>query len=262
MMSRFTKPLLWLHIVGFTWVLQPARAQTGSAARTSTTSGWAMYTGDHQISPNWAVHLEAGAFWHGVLGVRELQYLRPGIRRELPHNMAVLVTYSRFAVEPFLSGRSSTQIEHRVAEDVEWKHSMVRASLKGPMLTHRLRLEQRMLPGTPDGNTFGESLQGRLRYRANFTAPLRWSNSGLSPAYAWVYDEVFLNIPPNSASNPLDQNLAAGGFGWRVAPHTQHELGYLHQYDPTPAGMMGTFNHVLYVRMSSSLPFTRKTHRN
>lgn len=80
----------------------------------------------------------------------------------------------------------------------------------------------------------------------------------MRPSYAWAYEEVFLNLRHGNAVNTIDQNLAAGGLAWKIAPYTHFELGYLNQYDPTPALTAATFNHVLYIKIASSLPFTKR----
>lgn len=152
-------------------VVLAVHAQTPAVARTASTSSWTIYTGDHLVSRNWALHLEGGGFWHGFVGAHALEYVRPGLRRTLPHDVSVMVTYSRFQIEPRLTGSESVP-EHRMTENVEWKHSFGPVAATEPSVTQRLRLEQRMLnvASSAGGNTTWD-VRGRLRYRPTLTYP-------------------------------------------------------------------------------------------
>jgi hypothetical protein len=234
-------------------------AQQKNPAIESSKSVWLAYVGEHPISQRWDLHLEGQVFWYGAAERTELIFLRPGFRREFSHGISVLTTYAYFLKYPAITNASTTLSEHRISEDFQWKHPVLGEGTKRLMLTHRLRAEQR-LRARDNGNGHNEGWQyaERFRYRLTATIPLPASTTGVRPDYVSLYDEVFVNFGSHTAKHALDQNIVAGAVGWNVTPTLQFELGYLLEYVPSPAGVVGMYNHVVQINLFSAFPFSKR----
>ena len=233
---------------------------TGGAEK----STWYLYFGDHPISPSWAVHLE-GQYRRQGIGQRwEQLLLRPGVKYTFGHGLSGMVAYTYFRNYPFEGGSlgdpttTGPQPEHRLLEEFQVKHKLGGGGEKAIELAHRFRAEQRWQGtstigiGTTDWE-FGE----RARYRLTDDIPFRWSTEGARPDYVSVYNEIFVNFGPHGGDNALDQNRTYGAVGWNLDKNFQIELGYLHNYMPTPSGVVGEHNHALQITINSTAPFRR-----
>lgn len=235
-----------------------ANAQEESAADSSS-SIWLAYVGEHPISQRWDLHLEGQLFWYGAAERRELFFLRPGFRREFSRGVSVLITYAYFLKDPAITNASTGLPEHRISEDFQWKHALLGTGRKRLALTHRLRAEQRF-EARDNGNGRHDAWQyaERFRYRITGIVPLPENASGPRPDYVSIYNEVFINFGPHSAKHSLDQNIVAGAIGWNCASNLQFEIGYLLEYIPSPAGVVGRYNHVVQINFFSMFPFSKR----
>jgi hypothetical protein len=235
-----------------------ANAQQKNPADSSS-SIWLAYVGEHPISQRWDLHLEGQVFWYGAAEGTELIFLRPGFRREFLHGTSFLITYAYFLKEPAITNASRTLSEHRISEDFQWKHPLLGEGAKRATLTHRLRAEQRF-EARDNGNGHNEGWQyaERFRYRLTATIPLPGNTAGGRPDYVSLYNEVFVNFGSHSAKHALDQNIAAGAIGWKLTPKLQFEIGYLLEYIPSPAGVLGMYNHVVQINLLSTFPFSKR----
>lgn len=236
-----------------------ASAQQKNQAIDSSKSFWLAYVGEHPISQRWDLHLEAQVFWYGPAEKTELIFLRPGFRREFSHGISVQITYAYFLKYPAITNASTTLSEHRISEDFQWKHPLLGEGTKRLMLTHRLRAEQRF-QARDNGNDHNEGWQyaERFRYRLTATIPLPGNTTVVRADYVSLYNEVFVNFGPHSAKHGLDQNIAAGAVGWNVTPKLQFEIGYLLEYIPSPAAVVGRYNHVVQMNLFSTFPFFKR----
>ena len=229
-----------------------AAAQPGNQTNSSS-SIWLAYVGEHPILQQWNIHLEGQLFSYGAAERRELYFLRPGVRRNFSHGLSALLTYAYFAKDPAITNGVTTLPEHRISEDIQWRHLVV----KDLALTHRLRAEQRFeAQEDQHGHRSTWSYAERCRYRLSANVLLPGNATGSRPDYLSIYDEVFVNFGPHTR-RALDQNLAAGAIGWNVAPHLQFEIGYLLQYNPSATGIVRKYNHVIQVNLNSTIPFSR-----
>ena len=234
-------------------------AQQKNPATDSSKSIWLAYAGEHPISQRWDFHLEGQVFCYGAAEKTELILIRPGFRREFSHGISVLITYAYFLKYPAITNASTTLSEHRISEDFQWKHPLLGEGAKRLTLTHRLRAEQRFQArDNGNGHTKGWQYAERFRYRLTATIPLPGNTTGAKPDYVSIYNEVFVNFGPHAARQALDQNIAAGAVGWNLTPKLQFEIGYLLEYIPSPAGVFGTYNHVVQINLFSTFPFSNK----
>ncbi len=225
-----------------------------------------MYFGDHPLTSTWALHLE-GQFRREDLGQRPEQLLlRPGVTSNLGHGLTTLVAYTYLRGYPYESGSlgrpTGPQPEHRILEELKFKHVLIGSGEKAVTLSHRFRAEQRF-EGTSTkaiGTTSWQYAE-RARYRLTANIPFRWSTGDLRPDYASVYNELFVNFGPHGGSRALNQNRTYGALGWKLDKDIQLEVGYLYEYMPRPNGIIGEHNHALQVTINSTLPFRRGIHR-
>ena len=237
------------------------RAQaTGGAQQ----SAWYMYFGDHPITANWTAHLE-GQFRREGWGERGEQLLiRPAIDRKIGRGWNAMLGYGyvrnylaeggRFA-SPIASG---PQPEHRIFQELRWKHNLIGSGPKAVTLVHRMRAEERFNGTAVVGQgTVGWSYSERARYRLTASVPFRWNTAGIRPDSVTVYDEVLMNFGPHGTSRVLNQNRAYGALAWGLTKTSRLEVGYLHQYTPVPSGVVDVHNNVFQVSIFSVLPFRK-----
>lgn len=222
---------------------------------------WLAYIGEHAISQKWTLHLEGQFFSCCAAPTKELIFLRPGLRREFPHGMSALVTYAYFLKYPVITNASRMLPEHRISEDVQWKHPLLVEGVKRMTLTHRLRAEQRFeAQENQRDRSNAWHYAERVRYRLTANVPLPGNTIGLRPDYVSVYNEVFINFGPHSGNRTLDQNIAAGAIGWNLRSDLQFEVGYLAQYNPSATGSLGKYNHTVQINLISTSPLSRTKH--
>jgi len=237
-------------------IAQQTHRENGSAG-----SIWLAYVGEHPISQKWNLHLEGQFFSYGTQ-TPELFFLRPGFRREFSHGISGLVTYAYFLKYSAITNTSRALPEHRISEDLQWRHPLFGEGVKRATLAHRLRMEQRFegQENNSDHNDLWNYAE-RFRYRLTANVPLPGNTDGLRPDYVSIYNEVFMNFGPHSAKHRLDQNILSGVVGWNLTSHLQFETGYLLEYFPSSVGSVGNYNHVVQINLNSTLPFSRKTRR-
>jgi Protein of unknown function (DUF2490) len=236
-----------------------AAAQQEDQKQAASSSVWLAYIGEHSISEAWDLHLEGQVFWNGALETRELVFVRPGVRRRFPHGLSALITYGYFAKEPAITGASRALGEHRLSEDLQWKHPLLEVGAKRLTLTHRLRAEQRLeAENSRSENGAPWQFAERLRYRLTANVPFPGNVVVLKPDYVSIYNEVFVNVGLHSGQQTLDLNIVSGAVGWNITSTLHCEIGYLLAYSPSPAGLVGMYNHVTQINLTSSGPFHKK----
>ena len=244
-------------------------AQEAEPRGGATRSTWLMYFGEHPVSTNWSLQME-GQYRRQGLGERWEQLLiRPGVGRKIGHGMSVLVAYTYLRGYPLEGGSlgdattTGPQPEHRVLEEFKVKHSILGSGEKAVTLSHRFRAEQRF-EGTATigaGATQWDFAE-RARYRLTGNVPFRWNTHGARPDYASVYDEIFVNFGPHGGDHALNQNRTYGAVGWNLGEDWQMELGYMHQYNPTPTGIVDTHNDALQITVNSTASVRKLFKRN
>ena len=251
--------LLPLLLLSAPLALEAQESQPSGGAERST---WLMYFGEHPLTPSWGVHLE-GQYRRQGLGQRwEQLLLRPGVDYDFGHGFTSLVAYTYFRNYAFEGGSlgdattTGPQPEHRVLEELKYRHKLFGSGERAVELSHRFRAEQRW-EGTATAGVgvtdwqFGE----RARYRLTADIPFRWKAGGARPDYTSIYDELFVNFGPHGTEYAVDQNRTYGALGWNLNRNFQLEVGYMYEYMPTPSGTIGEANHTLQITINSTGPF-------
>lgn len=245
----------------------PLRAQESKPVGGAQASTWLMYFGDHPISGKASLHLE-GQFRREGAGQRwEQLVLRPGFGYALPHGFTTLFAYTYLQDHPFEGGSlgssrpgaptTGPQPEHRILEQLSFKHRLGPESLHTPNLTHRFRNEQRFEGTATEGvGVTNWDFAERARYRLTADTPLNRGVKTLYPNYISIYNEVFADYGPH-ATRKLDQDRTYGAFGWTLGSTLQLELGYLYQYSPKPNGIVGVGNNAVQITINSTAPFRK-----
>lgn len=251
---------LVLCLLAATWIfVGTGFPQTAKPIKNESSATWVSYVGEHPFSKNWIFHIEGYGTWLGPTKEPDFFFLRPGIRRQLNGQLSILVAYSYFRFLPARTTASSSLPEHRFSTDIQWAHPLSASRQREVTLIHRLRQEYRFV-AVEDTITRRRDLSfsPRTRYRANVVFPLKQNTFELTPSYLSFYDEVFLNTR-SGQTRFLTQNLTSGAAGWKLGSHVNMEIGYVHQYDPSPRGSVGVHNHVLTVTLFSRIPLGIKS---
>lgn len=113
--------------------------------------------------------------------------------------------------------------EHRL-----WQQAVVQDTFGPRTLTQRVRIEQRFIERARASDAYST----RLRYSARLVVPLGAAQGSPTTHYVALQNELMLNVTGHEALNGrlVDQNRAYLGFGRRVGPKVDLELGYLNQY--------------------------------
>lgn len=247
-------------LIALTWLCEgTGAAQTSAPIKNESSSTWVSYIGEHPFSKNWTFHIEGYGTWLGPTKDPDFFFLRPGIGRQLNGQLSILVAYSYFRFFPARTTASGSLPEHRISTDIQWEHPLSTSGHGEVILIHRLRQEYRFV-AVEDTITRRRDLSfsPRTRYRANVVFPLKRDAFELTPSYLSFYDEVFLNTR-SGQTRFLTQNLTSGALGWKLGPHVNMEIGYVHQYDPSPRGSVGVHNHVLTLTLFSRIPLGTKS---
>lgn len=232
-------------------------------------SAWYMYFGDHPFTKNWTAHLE-GQFRREGWGERgEQLLLRPAVDRKIGRGWNAMLGYGYIRNYLAEGGRFSSplasgpQPEHRIFQELRFKHNLIGSGPKAVSLVHRMRAEQRFNGTAVVGQgTVAWSYSERARYRLTAGIPFRWDTKGIRPDGATVYDEVLVNFGPHGTNRILNQNRAYGALNWDLTQTSRLEIGYLHQYTPVPSGVVDVHNHVFQVSIFSTLPLKKLFTRN
>ena len=173
-------------------------------------------------------------------------YTKPGLRFTVGYAFIETYPYGDFAVQ-----RSFP--EHRI-----WQQLLVPQDLGKVKLSHRYRLEQRMIGNASTGEFENGRYENRMRYMAKATINI---THGKNPVFAALYEEVFVNFGKDVAYNIFDQNRLYGAVGYSFSPTLKMELGYLYQVvqlrnlDGTPPTNRIENNHTLQIALFSNAAF-------
>lgn len=190
--------------------------------QTNNTNAWLMYFGNHKVSDRWGLHAEVQ--WRRTdlfSGNQQLLlrtgvdfYARADIRFTFGYGFIETYPYGEFAVPNAFP-------EHRI-----WQQLFVPQTLGKVKLSHRYRLEQRMIGNASTGRFQNGRYENRIRYMAKMTVNV---TKGERPVFAALYDEVFVNFGKDVAYNIFDQNRMYSALGYSISPTLKVEIGYLYQ---------------------------------
>jgi hypothetical protein len=245
-----------------------SRSSAQSPSGETTSSTWLSYFGDQPFTNTLALHLE-GSYRRTFLFDREEQYmLRSGLTVEYGHGFSSLFAYTYLASYPSEDGllskasASGKQPEHRILEQLQFEHPVIRLGEKHVTLTHRFRLEQRWLGTSTEGVGVTKwNFAERARYRLTAKIPFKTASWPIFPNYVAVFDEVYTSFGPHSGTSSFYANVDYGAFGWNLGSRFAFELGYQHRYAPVANGVIGQNDNELQLMLLSTAPI-RKFHQH
>jgi hypothetical protein len=226
--------------------------------RTSTenTNTWFMYFGNHKFSDHFGLHAEVQWRRNDFFSKNQQVLLRTGLDYYLNNNHGrFTVGYAFIQTYPYGEFAVPNAFpEHRI-----WEQFLTSQKLGRVQLSHRYRLEQRMIGNASTGEFKDGRYENRMRYMAKATINI---SKGDRPIFLAAYDEIFLNFGEEVAYNLFDQNRLYGALGFTLSPSMKLELGYLYQavqlrsldLSSTPRNRIEN-NHTLQVALFSSLTF-------
>jgi hypothetical protein len=219
-------------------------------------NSWFMYFGNHKLSERWGVHLEAQLRRHDFIINPQQLLLRTGVDYYSKANVRWTAGYAFVQTYPYGEFPVTNAFpEHRI-----WQQMLVSQSIGKVRLSHRYRLEQRLIGNAATGKFSDGRYENRFRYMAKATANLTKSEK---PIFLALYDEIFVNFGEEVAYNLFDQNRLYGAIGFTLSQNTKLEVGYLNQRvqlrtldasQPSPRNRIEN-NHTLQVGLFSTIPF-------
>lgn len=225
---------------------------------TTNNNGWFMYFGDHKVSKNWGIHLEAQLRRNEPVKNPQQLLLRTGINYHFNNNAFATIGYC--FVETYPYGEFAVKAsfpEHRLWEQLQIKNQLGRFEM-----VNRFRLEQRWMnlpvlvnnkyqPGDP-------VYQNRFRMLNRFSIPFKGKVIADKSLYATVYDEFMLSFGKHVNMNIFDQNRAYAAIGYKIPKVGKLEAGYMQQLILKSDGIKVENNHTLQLGLISNLDFYKK----
>jgi len=200
-------------------------AASGSRAWEQDTQLWSVLLIQGRVHADWAAYLEVQPRWDQDASRLDRWILRPAVYLHHGEHWSFWLGYA--GVEALQPARAW---EHR-----PWQQAQYLSVTPNWTLQHRMRLEQRFIPGVdPMGHRFRYMIRGLLPF------------SNESP-WGWVgSNELFLNLnsPSSAIQSGFDQNRAFLGVSWSFAPDLRAECGYLNNVVRRPASPQDRMNHV------------------
>lgn len=184
---------------------------------------WFLINGSKKINDKFSM-LYDFQFRRDDLGMNWQQLLlRTGLGYNITDNLQGVVGYCFVETYPY----GDFPVAHAFPEHRIWEQLQTKQTIGKIGLTHRFRLEQRMIGVSSTGEFQPFRFENRIRYMNRWTFPLKtWEKNKL---VLNVFDEVFLNFGKNVAYNVFDQNRISGNLGFVVSPRATVELGYMNQ---------------------------------
>jgi hypothetical protein len=226
---------------------------------TENFNSWFMYFGNHKLSDKIGWHSEVQLRRNdGVSNAQQL-LLRTGVDFYTKSNSRLTVGYAFVETHPYGEFAVTKSFpEHRI-----WQQLLTSQSLGKVKLSHRYRLEQRMIGNSSTGKFSNGRYENRFRYMAKVILNLTNSEK---PVFLAAYDELFLNFGKEVAYNLFDQNRLYGAIGFTLAPDVKLELGYLNQrvqlrsldMSSGTARIRIENNHTLQIGLFSTIAFYDK----
>lgn len=212
------------NIVLFVLLISTCCTALAQDARSNTTNNnaWLMYFGNHKFSNRLGWHAEIQVRRHDVFTEDQQLLLRTGVDYYLQNNSRFTIGYAFIETHPYGEFAVPNAFpEHRI-----WQQFLTTQSLGKVKLSHRYRLEQRMIGNASTGEFSNGRFENRFRYMAKATINLTKSER---PVFLAVYDEIFVNFGKEVGYNIFDQNRLYGALGLTLSPTLKIEAGYLYQ---------------------------------
>jgi hypothetical protein len=199
-------------------------------------TAWLFLMNTTKFNTKWGSHFDLQVRSSDKLkNVRSL-LIRPGITYYI--NSANNVTLG------YLYTNTFSPITETITENRMWEQFIHTHKIKTVGLTHRFRLEQRLIERINADDLFAQ----RLRYFLRVLVPLKKDAKIFEKGFfGAVQNEVFLNIQNKGELNNslFDQNRAYLALGYRAQKSVDLEVGYMNQ---TLKGLStNTNNNILQV---------------
>jgi hypothetical protein len=231
-------------------------AQTNPRVTTDNVNSWFMYFGNHKVSDQVGWHAEVQLRRNDFVAKPQQLLVRTGLDYYTKSNARITIGYAFVQTHPYGEfAVAETFPEHRI-----WQQFLTNQSLGKVKLSHRYRLEQRMIGNSSTGKFSNGRYENRFRYMAK--AVLNITNSE-KPVFLAAYDEIFINFGKEVGFNLFDQNRLYGAIGFTLSSNVKIELGYLNQRvllrgldisSGSPKNRIEN-NHTFQLGMFSAIPF-------
>jgi len=238
------------------FLVQSFIIQAQTRTHTHNTNAWLMYFGNHKFSNHIGLHAEAQWRRSDIFSENQQLILRTGLDYYFKSNLRFTVGYAFIETYPY----GEFAVQHAFPEHRIWQQLLVPQDLGKVKLSHRYRLEQRMIGNASTGKFENGRYENRARYMAKATINL---TTGSRPVFAAFYDEVFINFGKEVGYNIFDQNRLYGAIGCSVSPSFKIELGYLYQLIQLRSLEASSLknrienNHTLQIALFSNVAFTK-----
>jgi len=186
---------------------------------------WLIIQGTNHLSDRWAVLTEGQLRLYELTADPEAALLRVAPQYNLTPRAQVGFGYTHDWRWAFDGGGSedgsdgTDETENRLHEQLTRRQPWGATALE-----HRYRVEQRWQ--TTGGQT---SYSNRVRYRFQVTLPLTGSLDRAGTIFLNTSDEIFIDVDGTLSFN---QNRLSVALGYRIADHTDLQLGYMYQSKP------------------------------
>lgn len=208
--------------------LVPCQAQgTASPAyrqNTGNTNAWLMYFGNHKFSPLLGWHAEVQIRRHDLIREWQQLLLRTGLDI-YSKNVRYTIGYAFVETYPY----GEFPVAHSFPEHRIWQQALVSHSTGRLKLSHRYRLEQRMIGNASAGAFRNGRFENRFRYMLKGSLPLTGNTLEAKEFFLAAYDEIFINFGKGVRYNLLDQNRAYAALGFHLGKIGKLECGFLYQ---------------------------------
>jgi hypothetical protein len=250
--------MIWMRVflfASFSFLTLVAHGQTRTHAH--NTNAWLMYFGNHKFSSWMGLHAEVQWRRSDLFSENQQLLLRTGLDFYVKPNLRLTVGYGFIETYPYgVFAVQNAFPEHRI-----WQQLLVPQDLGKVKLSHRYRVEQRMIGNSSTGQFENGRYENRMRYMVKATINI---TDGKHPIFAALYDEVFINFGKDVGYNIFDQNRLYGAVGYSISPTLKMELGYLYQavqlrnLDGTSLKNRIENNHTLQIGLFSTVALKKQ----
>lgn len=220
---------------------------------TSNTNGWFMYFGNHKLGERLGIHAEVQFRRNDIITENQQLLLRAGLDFYLRTGARLTAGYGFIQTHPYGEFAVPNAFpEHRI-----WQQFLTTQSIGKVKLSHRYRLEQRMIGNASTGEFENGRFENRVRYMARMVVDL---NKSTNPLYVAMYDEIMMNFGKEVGYNLFDQNRLYGALGVTLSKAFKLEVGYVYQLVQlrslsADSKIQMEDNHTFQLGLFSTLPF-------
>jgi Protein of unknown function (DUF2490) len=185
---------------------------------------WLQTFNTIKINNTWGLHAEYQ--WRRTPGIKNWQQglLRLGVNYKVNKKIAIQVGYAN--VQTYNYGTYPVAALGRFPEHRLYQQLVIKQHINKILLTHRLRLEQRLI-GKRKNNITNEI--DTWIYSNRFRYSLKGQYNFNKKLYGAIANEVFYHLDNKLSNTNFDQNRINIIAGFKAADNITLELGYLNQ---------------------------------